>query len=88
MIEDLTNAVNGNVSGAIPASSGNHYQRNIDAGFLTEWGPIEYNPGTNFSKFWYWTFEEFNRYSHFIVVNDGSVTWSSTEYIGLLCVYP
>ena len=74
--------------GATPASSGNHYQRNIDAGFLTEWGPIEYNPGTNFSKFWYWTFEEFNRYSHFIVVNDGSVTWSSTEYIGLLCVYP
>ena len=74
--------------GATPASSGNHYQRNIDAGFLTEWGPIEYNPGTNFSKFWYWTFEEFNRYSHFIVVNDGSVGWSSTEYIGLLCVYP
>ena len=74
--------------GATPASSGNHYQRNIDAGFLTEWGPIEYYPGNNFSKYHYWTIDEFNSSSHFKILNDGSVGWSSTSYTGILCVYP
>ena len=96
-VQELTNATCQGVNsglhcqgavGATPASSGNHYQRNIDAGFLTEWGPIEYYPGNNFSKYHYWTIDEFNSSSHFKILNDGSVGWSSTSYTGILCVYP
>ena len=91
-VKELTNATCQEVYcqgvvGATPASPGNHYQRNIDAGFLTEWGPIEYYPGTNFSKDWYWTIEEFNSYSHLIVWSSGGVDRTNSS-AGILCVYP
>ncbi|MWN06713.1 hypothetical protein, partial [Gilliamella sp. Pas-s95] len=40
-VRDLTNAVrtgSSPISGAVPSSSGNWYQRHIGAGFFTEWG--------------------------------------------------
>ena len=91
-VQELTNATCQEVYcqgvvGATPASPGNHYQRNIDAGVLTEWGPIEYYPGTNFSKDWYWTIEEFNSYSHLIVWSGGGVDRTNNNG-GILCVYP
>ncbi|MCO6561374.1 MAG: hypothetical protein J6574_09840, partial [Gilliamella sp.] len=45
-VSDLTNAVrtdNPPISGAAPSSSGNYYQRNIGAGFFTEWGYRSYS---------------------------------------------
>ena len=42
LIKDLTNAVRGgDISGATPASTNDYYQRNIGAGFLTEWGGLD-----------------------------------------------
>jgi hypothetical protein len=45
-VRDLTNTVRTakpSISGAPPLSSGNHYQRRIGAGFLSEWGGLGYN---------------------------------------------
>jgi len=44
-IKDLTNASGPGVIGATPSSSGNHYQRRIGGGFVSEWGNImnDYN---------------------------------------------
>jgi hypothetical protein len=67
-VRDLTNAqctgfdssyyCQGSV-GATPSSSGNHYQRRINAGFFSEWGRISDYTGASFaSDNYYWTSEE------------------------------
>ncbi|MWP62506.1 hypothetical protein [Gilliamella sp. Pas-s25] len=64
-VKDLTNAVclgmwegdwcKGSV-GAIPSSSGNHYQRQIGAGFFSEWGGTYLYAGAGFVyDYQYWT---------------------------------
>ncbi|MWN31204.1 MULTISPECIES: hypothetical protein [unclassified Gilliamella] len=43
-VSDLTNAVrksSPSISGAMPSSDGNNYQRQIGAGFFTEWGYMQ-----------------------------------------------
>lgn len=42
-VKDLTNAVGPGLIGATPSSSGNHYQRRIGGGFVSEWGDIMNN---------------------------------------------
>jgi hypothetical protein len=64
-IRDLTNAKCGgdinsfpcinNIDGATPSSGGNHYQRNIGAGFFTEWGSMHYYTDAGFVFNGYWT---------------------------------
>ncbi|MWN32959.1 MULTISPECIES: hypothetical protein, partial [unclassified Gilliamella] len=65
-IRDLTNAKCGvdnrfpcvnSIDGAAPSSSGDRYQRNIGAGFFTEWGSMPYYADAgfvndNFSSYW------------------------------------
>ncbi|OCG79556.1 hypothetical protein A9G44_10785 [Gilliamella sp. Occ4-3] len=53
-VRDLTNS-NYNNLGATPSSSGNHYQRNIGAGFFTEWGSLAYYTGAGFVNVVYLT---------------------------------
>ncbi|WP_141671080.1 hypothetical protein [Gilliamella sp. GillExp13] len=53
-VRDLTNSNYDNL-GAAPSSSGNHYQRNIGAGFFTEWGSMHYYTDAGFVFNGYWT---------------------------------
>ncbi|OCG35181.1 hypothetical protein A9G39_06360 [Gilliamella sp. Imp1-6] len=55
-VRDLTNVVTSYpISGATPSSSGNYYQRNIGAGFFTEWGVMYYYADAGFVNYNYWT---------------------------------
>ncbi|OCG79690.1 hypothetical protein A9G44_10085 [Gilliamella sp. Occ4-3] len=65
-VRDLTNAKCGldsnnfpcknGIDGATPSSSGNHYQRNIGAGFFTEWGGMVFYSDAGFcAGYYYWT---------------------------------
>ncbi|QYN41634.1 hypothetical protein [Gilliamella sp. ESL0443] len=68
-VRDLTNAVypsNDQLITATPPSPGNHYQRTIGAGLITEWGFLLYYANTNFNLY-YWTNDS---YSH-----DGGYTY-------------
>ncbi|SCB98342.1 hypothetical protein GA0061081_103139 [Gilliamella bombicola] len=58
-VSDLTNSVrtgSSPISGALPHSSGNYYQRNIGSGFFTEWGHMSRYDGAGFvlSYYYYW----------------------------------
>ncbi|SCC29004.1 hypothetical protein GA0061081_11541 [Gilliamella bombicola] len=70
-IKDLTNAKCGvynsfpcrsGIDGATPYSSGNHYMRNIGAGFFTEWGSMNDYTDAGFVYFSYWTGESVSSY--------------------------
>ncbi len=79
MVKDLTNASCSGSSqyplsycqgavGAMPASPDNYYQRQIGAGFFSEWGYIYLYPGANFhDRFYYWTSDSNGKGSQFIV---------------------
>ena len=90
MIEDLTNAVNGNVSGAIPASSGNHYQRNIGAGFFTEWGVVGDYFSLTYTDFYYWANDGMNQNDKYVVSPRGGIVPISASWQRWhgLCTYP
>ena len=79
-VKDLTNAIcagansgsNGNICkgvvGAIPSSTGNHYQRRIGAGFFSEWGDLRGNTDAGFN-YGYWTSDpgRDSNYNNFVV---------------------
>ncbi|OCF99528.1 hypothetical protein A9G08_05430 [Gilliamella sp. wkB195] len=88
-VRDLTNAVDADVviPSATPSSSGNHYQRRISAGFLTEWGSVDHYYSADFRSGWYWT-SDLNVRTPFIVeAYNGHVVWSHGFQYGL-CAYP
>ncbi|MCX8670240.1 MULTISPECIES: hypothetical protein [unclassified Gilliamella] len=99
-VEDLTNAYCPSTdttncwrypAGAYPYSSGNYYQRIIDAGFFSEWGIMAHYSGGGFSNFWYFTSDVFSTFSHFIVHSDyGNISWHSLNFFEAytLCAYP
>ena len=81
-VRDLTNAVcSGYLSGSLcqgavgatPSSSGNHYQRNIGAGFLTEWGDVGFYSDADFVWSYYWTSDVAARYWFTVYFNNGNV---------------
>ncbi|MCX8583603.1 hypothetical protein J3T94_06145, partial [Gilliamella sp. B3372] len=93
-VKDLTNAscpsnssaCRGSV-GATPSSSGNYYQRNIGAGFFTEWGRMYDYSGVGFYNSWYWTSGP-NGSTQFIVnTSYGGVDWNY-NYTHGLCSHP
>ncbi|NUF28323.1 hypothetical protein [Gilliamella sp. ESL0254] len=76
-VSDLTNSVrtgSSPISGALPHSSGNYYQRNIGSGFFTEWGYMSRYAGAGFVFSGYWTSGSggFNVYSHYGLVDSGT----------------
>ena len=83
LVRDLTNSNHQNV-GALPASSGNWYQRRIGAGFFTEWGYMpEYSAGDFIT--WYFT-SEFNTWYRYIVSSTyGVLDGSHNIKMGTLC---
>ena len=88
-VKDLTNALRTDavVSGALPASSGNWYQRHIGAGFFTEWGALSHSSEVGFYYHWYWTSDSKGSYQFLVGPNDGAVDWGSNSRYGL-CTYP
>ena len=100
-VKDLTNAscqdrddwCQGGV-GATPSSPYTNYQRHIGAGFITEWGVIDYYTGANFYRHHYWTSDKTNRtgenYVPFYLISwdwGGINNRRSWESRGV-CVYP
>ncbi|MWN05107.1 hypothetical protein [Gilliamella sp. Pas-s95] len=82
-VKDLTNAVktdSPSISGALPSSSNNYFQRHIGAGFFTEWGLMdEYDVG--FSFYDYWTSDASGSDGFFIVdAANGAVNSNSARY--------
>ncbi|MWN89180.1 hypothetical protein GQ597_00385 [Gilliamella sp. Pra-s65] len=81
-VRDLTNAVcsgkwsgswcQGSV-GAIPSSSGDHYQRRIGAGFFTEWGDMLHYANADFTDRNYWTSEAVGNLQFGVDSDDGDV---------------
>ncbi|MCX8661481.1 hypothetical protein J3T98_10985, partial [Gilliamella sp. B2772] len=91
-IKDLTNAVSSakgeTISGATPSSSGNYYQRQIGAGFFTEWGEMYGYANANFMFSFYWTNDPIDR-DHFVVsASNGAVGWFKYYTRYGLCVSP
>ncbi|OCG07973.1 hypothetical protein A9G13_07155 [Gilliamella sp. wkB178] len=94
-IKDVTNAFYTGIKdprdahrfvGATPSSTGNHLQRNIGAGFLTEWSNMhEY--GYNYTKYWTSEVDDINR--DFIIDGDGSVRYEMVHFMMRgACTYP
>jgi hypothetical protein len=78
-IRDLTNAVRKNsprISGAMPFSFSNNYQRNIDAGFFTEWGYMDVYKGSQFTSDGYWTSDASNGIQFDVDSYDGDINWN------------
>ncbi len=88
-VRDLTNA-NFDGLGATPSSSGNHFQRRIGAGLLSEWGTVYLYSGANFYNDWYVTRNKLG--SNSIVVHLGTglakVARMYDTKAGMLCVVP
>ncbi|MWN05822.1 hypothetical protein [Gilliamella sp. Pas-s95] len=75
-VRDLTNAVRtGNypISGAVPSSSGNWYQRHIGAGFFTEWGYMFYYADAGFVNSHYWASDASGSDGFYVVSFNGNV---------------
>ncbi|OCG10283.1 hypothetical protein A9G13_00655 [Gilliamella sp. wkB178] len=99
-VKDLTNSVcSGNGTsgsscegsvGATPSSNGNHYQRNIGAGFFTEWGDMFTYAAADFNNLYvYWTSDSASSTDHYYVGwSNGNVDSFTTGYGSGLCVYP
>jgi len=95
-VSDLTNASCQGVGsgpscegavGATPSSNNNYYQRQIGAGFFTEWGSVSDYYNTDFINHYYWAKVVTNS-SQFIVDSDsGLIDQSISDFYGL-CVYP
>ena len=93
-VKDLTNAsCQGSSSGtacqgsvgATPSSSNNSYQRQIGAGFFTEWGYMDKYLNVGFINYWYWT-GDLNGSYPFIVSSDfGSVSSNNDKRRYGLC---
>ncbi|MCX8670239.1 hypothetical protein J3U22_01200 [Gilliamella sp. B2865] len=73
--------------GATPSSSDNYYQRNIGAGFFTEWGRMSDYSGVGFHNRWYWT-RDSNDSGQFIVSSYIGVTFSNNSDNHGLCSHP
>ncbi|OCG79519.1 hypothetical protein [Gilliamella sp. Occ4-3] len=78
-VRDLTNADYNNL-GATPSSSTNNYQRNIGAGFFTEWGRM-YNYGTDagFANYGYSTSDATGSDQFGVSSNGGNVYSNSAS---------
>ena len=98
-VKDLTNATCRGVNsdsrclgavGATPSSPNNKYQRQIGAGFFTEWGDMSNYPSANFNAFpfnHFWTSDATGRNQFIVSSYHGYVTRSVVNDYGL-CVYP
>ncbi|OCG42691.1 hypothetical protein [Gilliamella sp. Bif1-4] len=92
-VRDLTNS-NYNNLGATPSSGWNHYQRNIGAGFFTEWGSMTYGADVGFVYYFhFWTSDAEGSYpgSYRFTVGsyDGDVSGVGAGYAGyVLCTAP
>ncbi|MCX8669926.1 hypothetical protein J3U22_08855 [Gilliamella sp. B2865] len=90
-VKDLTNAVRTEspaISGATPSSSGNHYQRRIGSGFLTEWGDITGYSGVDFGYNWFWTSDRNPNSQSVVNIIVGSASWTQVNDHYVLCTYP
>ncbi|OCG01371.1 hypothetical protein [Gilliamella sp. wkB112] len=98
-VKDLTNAVCGGMHtcigavGATPSSNTRFYQRNIGAGFFTEWGKMDDYTGANFfSTDYYWTGDSIGPYKLSVntdgTIFGGRVRENSTSAIYGVCTYP
>ena len=90
-VKDLTNAVRTEspaISGATPSSSGNHYQRRIGSGFLTEWGSIPGYSGVDFGYTWFWTSDRNPNSQSVVNISFGSASWTQYNDHDGLCAYP
>ena len=85
-IKDLTNSDFNNL-GATPSSSGNYYQRRINAGFFTEWGAVGNYIDANFLNYGYWGRVASNNKGIVINSDSGNVHGNSATHNGL-CAYP
>ncbi|MWN05186.1 hypothetical protein, partial [Gilliamella sp. Pas-s95] len=82
-VKDLTNAVRTGsypISGALPHSSGNNYQRNIGAGFFTEWGRIFNYADAGFAYSLYWTSDATGSKGVLVGPTDGHVISDGASY--------
>jgi hypothetical protein len=88
-VRDLTNAVRTGrypISGATPSSSSNNYQRNINAGFFTEWG-LMYVYHSSFFPYDYWTSDVAVGNSYFAVNSfSGGIGNGGASYLFAVCV--
>lgn len=88
-VKDLTNAVcsgghsstycQGSV-GATPSSVQNTYQRQIGAGFFTEWGEMGYYTGVGIDAFDYWTSDVTGSYKFVVYSYNGAVSSGNPKF--------
>ncbi|OCG13307.1 hypothetical protein A9G24_07735 [Gilliamella sp. App6-5] len=96
-VKDLTNAVcfglnSGNYCqdaiGATPSASDNFYQRQIGAGFFTEWDQIFDYAGIDFTL-WYWTSDTTGNLQFYVGVMGGGVdSYNPSYHYSGLCTTP
>ncbi|WP_176700391.1 hypothetical protein, partial [Gilliamella sp. Gris1-4] len=87
-VRDLTNPNYGDL-GAAPSSSGNYYQRNIGAGFFTEWGIMYDYADAGFLTTDYWTSDAANSAQFHVNSGDGYVYGNDASYSRFgLCTAP
>ncbi|OCG78744.1 hypothetical protein A9G42_02550 [Gilliamella sp. Nev6-6] len=71
------------------ASSGHHYQRQIGAGFFSEWGDIIYYKGAGIANAWFWTSDPYGGWRFRIDSTAGSVDGDYPyNHNNGLCIYP
>ncbi|MWN06000.1 hypothetical protein [Gilliamella sp. Pas-s95] len=91
-VRDLTNAVRTDsypISGAVPSSSGNWYQRHIGAGFFTEWGTISYYAGAGSVGDDWWTSDATGSTGFFVYSRNGAVrSFSASDSGYAVCTAP
>ncbi|WP_085164976.1 hypothetical protein [Gilliamella bombi] len=89
-VRNLTNS-NYNNLGAAPSSSDNHYQRNIGAGFFTEWGSMQYYADVGFVNDAYFSSElKDGKRSNVVSANFGATGTFDPVYDGgyTICTAP
>jgi hypothetical protein len=97
-VKDLTNAkcgkqsdflCVGEIDGAMPLSSHNHYQRQIGAGFFTEWGNMTSYKGPGFGSYEFWTSDASNSNGFSVSPIDGKVLFDFPEILNhVVCTVP
>ncbi|OCG79692.1 hypothetical protein A9G44_10095 [Gilliamella sp. Occ4-3] len=95
-VRDLTNAVCSgpgrwcqDAVSATPSSSGADYQRNIGAGFFTEWGRMYNYTDAGFVGPFYWTSDATGSSQFIVYSTDGYVTITDASFSsGGLCTAP
>ncbi|MWN06846.1 hypothetical protein, partial [Gilliamella sp. Pas-s95] len=68
------------ISGAVPSSSGNWYQRHIGAGFFTEWGYMVSYADAGFVGYNYWASDATGSYGFRVYSGYGGVGSYSASY--------